>query len=157
VKPPSLYKHVGGLGDLQHRVAALAMAEIADALRDALQGKSGSDALAALFTAMRSYLETHPGRYSATVGAEFQGADDPLLIAETRVMDSIAAVLSGYGVRPDDVDHATRALRCTIHGFALLQATNAFQRSNDRDDSFAWMLRFLDAGLRAVGHAQRSV
>ena len=41
VKPPALYKHVDGISDLRHRVATLAMSELADALRDALQGKSG--------------------------------------------------------------------------------------------------------------------
>ena len=29
VRPPSLYKHVGGLADLQHRLATLAMTELA--------------------------------------------------------------------------------------------------------------------------------
>jgi hypothetical protein len=38
-----------------------------------------------------------------------------------------------------------------IHGYALLQAANAFQWSNDPDESVAWMIRFVDAGLTAVG------
>ena len=42
-------------------------------------------------------------------------------------------------------------LRCTIHGFAVLQAANAFHWSNDPDESVAWMIRFYDAGLTAVG------
>lgn len=151
VKPPALYKHVGNLADLQHRIAALAMAEFSDTLRDVLQGKSGFDALAAMFTALRSYIRAHPGRYSATVGAKFHGEDDPLLIAGIRVLNSIGAVLSSYGIPPDQTDHAIRTLRCTIHGFALLQAANAFQWSNDPDESFEWMIRFIDAGLRAVG------
>jgi AcrR family transcriptional regulator len=151
VKPPALYKHVANLADLQHRIAALAMAEFSDALRDVLQGKSGFDALAAMFTALRSYIQAHPGRYSATVGAKFQGEDDPLLIAGVRVLNSIGAVLSSYGIPPAQTDHAIRTLRCTIHGFALLQAANAFQWSNDPDESFEWMIRFIDAGLRAVG------
>ena len=154
VKPPALYKHVGNLGDLQHRIAALAMAELGESLRDAVQGKAGSDALAALFGAMRQYVAAHPGRYGATVGAEFQGQDDPLLVAGTRVIRSIAAVLAGYGVPPGETDHAIRALRCIIHGFALLQAANAFQWGNDPDESFAWMIRFTDAGLRAMGGQQ---
>jgi AcrR family transcriptional regulator len=151
VKPPALYKHVDNLADLQHRIAALAMAEFSDALRDALQGKAGLDALAAAFTALRRYIQHHPGRYAATVGAQFHGEDDPLFVAGLRVINSIGSVLSGYGIPPDQTDHAIRTLRCTIHGFALLQAANGFQWSNDPDESFDWMIQFIDAGLRTVG------
>jgi AcrR family transcriptional regulator len=151
VKPPALYKHVDNIADLQHRIAALAMAELGEQVRDALQGKSGYDALAALFTALRAYIRKHPGRYGATVGAEFRGDDDPLLANASRVLGSIAAVLSGYGIPPDQADHAVRTLRCTLHGFALLEGGNGFQWSNDPDESFEWMIRFVDAGLRGVG------
>jgi AcrR family transcriptional regulator len=154
VKPPALYKHVDNIADLRHQIAALAMAEFGDTLRDALQGKAGSDALAAAFTALRLYIQHHPGRYSATVGAEFHGEHDPLFVAGARVINSIGAVLAGYGIPADQRDHAIRTLRCTIHGFALLQAANGFQWSNDPDESFDWMIQFIDAGLRAVGRHQ---
>lgn len=42
-------------------------------------------------------------------------------------------------------------LYCMMHGYALLKASNAFQWSNDPDESVAWMIRFADAGLTAVG------
>ncbi|HZM57943.1 MAG TPA: TetR-like C-terminal domain-containing protein [Acidimicrobiales bacterium] len=86
-----------------------------------------------------------------TTSAQFQGRDDPLLAAATRVIDSIRAVLSGYGIRPDELDHAIRMLRCTIHGYALLQAANASQWGNAPDESVAWMIGFVDAGMTAVG------
>ena len=150
VKAPALYKHIDGIGDLQHRIATLAMTEVGDALREALQGKSGVDAIRALFEAMHTYIVDHPGRYAATVEARLQGPDDPLLAATTRVIHSIRAVLSGYGIPSEDLDHAIRMLRCTIHGFALLQAADAFHWSNDPVESIAWMIRFFDAGLTAV-------
>jgi AcrR family transcriptional regulator len=150
VRPPSLYKHVDGLADLQHRIATLAMTELGDAVRDALQGRAGIDALRALLTATRAYVTAHAGRYTATVGAEFTGPGDPLLAASARVLASIAAVLRGYGVGDDEMDHAIRTIRCTIHGFAALQASNGFQWSGDPEDSFDWMIRFIDGGLRAI-------
>jgi AcrR family transcriptional regulator len=150
VRPPALYKHVESLADLQHRIATLAMTELGEALRDALQGRSGADALAALFGAMRSYVAAHPGRYSATVGAPFHGEEDPLFVAGLRVITSIGAVIGGYGIARAETDHAIRALRCLVHGFAMLQAANAFQWSNDPGESVTWMIRFVDAGLRGV-------
>src|ERR1700730_7160593 len=95
VRAPSLYKHVGGLADVQHRLATLAMAELGEVIRDAVQGQAGYDALAARRPAIRGYVRAHPGRYMAITGAETTGPDDPLLAASTRVIGSIAAVLRG--------------------------------------------------------------
>ncbi len=150
VRPPSLYKHVDDLADLQHRIATLAMTELGEAVRDAIGGRSALSALTALLTTVRSYVTAHPGRYAATVGAEFTGADDPLLAASARVMDAIAAVLRGYGVSDGEMDHAIRTLRCTIHGYAVLQASGGFQWSGDPDQTFDWMIRFFDHGLRVA-------
>ena len=145
---PSLYKHVDGLADLQHQLATLAMTQLGDQIRGALQGTAGLDALTALLTATRAYVTAHPGRYTATVGAEFAGPDDPLLAASARVLESIAAVLRGYGIAEDEMTHAIRALRCTFHGFAALQAARGFQWSGDPEQSFQWMINFIDRGLR---------
>lgn len=155
VKAPALYKHVDSIGNLQHRIATLALIELGDALRDALQGKSGAKAIAALFTAVQSYIDEHPGRYSATIGVQFHGPDDPMLAAASRVIDSLGAVLSRYAIPPDERDHAIRMLRCTLHGYAVLKASNAFQWSNDPDESLAWMIRFMDAGLTNSGLPDR--
>ncbi len=107
VRAPSLYKHVGGLADVQHRLATLALTELGEVIRDAVQGRAGRDALAAMMTAVRGYVSAHPGRYAATTGAETTGPDDPLQAASTRVIDSIAAVLRGYGIADggDDPRH----------------------------------------------------
>ena len=148
VRPPSLYKHVGGLADLQHRVATLAMTEFGEVIRDAVQGQAGLDALTAALTAGRAYVTTHPGRYAATIGARFTGPDDPLLAAGTRVINSIAAVLRGYGIGEDEMNHAIRTIRCAMHGFAMLEASQGFQWSGDPEDSYDWMIHFIDRGLQ---------
>jgi AcrR family transcriptional regulator len=150
VRAPSLYKHVDGLADLRHGIATLATTELGEAARDAMQGRAGLDALTALLTATRAYVTAHPGRYTATTGAEFTGPDDPLLVATTRLIDSIAAVLRGYGVGEADMVHAIRTIRCTLHGFAALQASDGFQWSGDPDETFDWMIRFIDHGLRTT-------
>jgi AcrR family transcriptional regulator len=154
VRSPSLYKHVDGLADLQHRVATLAMTELGEVIRDAVQGQAERDALAAMMTAMRAYVTAHPGRYAATVGAELEGPDDPLLRASTRIIDSIAAVLAGYGIGADEMTHAIRALRSTMHGFAMLEVSRGFQWDADPDESFGWMISFIDRGLRSQAPAR---
>ena len=148
IRPPSLYKHVSSLADLQHRMATMAMTEFGEVLGDAVQGRAGLDALTAMLTAARAYVTAHPGRYTATTGAGFDGPDDPLLVAGTRVINTIAAVLRGYGVSDDEMNHAIRTIRCTLHGFAMLEASRGFQWDADPEQSFDWMIAFIDRGLR---------
>jgi len=155
VRPPSLYKHVDGLADLQHRIATLAMTEFGDIARDAAAGLAGRDALAALAGALRGYVTAHPGRYTATIGAEFTGPDDPLLKAGTRVIELIGAVLRGYRIDEAIIVHAIRSVRCTLHGWAALQAVNGFQWSGDLDVSFEALIDFMDSGLRGLADGDR--
>jgi AcrR family transcriptional regulator len=150
IRTPSLYKHVGDLADLRRRVATQAVTELGEAVCGALQGRSGLDALTAMLTAIRAYVAAHPGRYAATTGQQLTGRDDPLVTATSRLLGSIAAMLRGYGIADTEMDHAIRTLRCTIHGYAALQADDGFQWNADPDETFDWMIRFLDRGLRSM-------
>jgi AcrR family transcriptional regulator len=149
VKTPSLYKHVDSLAVLTHRIAILAATEVGDALRDAMQGVAGREALSAAAQALRGYVKEHPGRYAATTGARPTGPDDPLLPAIERTLSSLGAVLHGYPLDDADRIHALRMLRSILHGFATLEASEGFQLGTDVDASFVWMIDFLDRGLRA--------
>jgi AcrR family transcriptional regulator len=149
VKTPSLYKHVTSQADLTRRIAVLAMNEFADAVRDAIQGRAGREALVAGAQAMRAWVLKHPGRYTAANLAAATGPDDPFIPAVQRVLDSWAAMLHGYRLDPDQEIHALRMLRSILHGFATLEAAGSFQISADVDDSFSWMLDFIDHGLTA--------
>ena len=93
VRAPSLYKHIDGQADLDRRIAALALTELGDALRDALQGRAGRDALSDAARTMRSFVIEHPGRYAATIRVDAGGPDDQLVAAGARVIGSLSAVL----------------------------------------------------------------
>jgi AcrR family transcriptional regulator len=149
VRAPSLYKHVSGQADLNRRIAALALTELGDALRDALQGRSGRDALAAAARTIRAYVVRHPGRYAATIRLNAHSPDDPVVAAGARVLESLSAVLAGYRLDPADAVHALRLLRSLFHGFAVLEAAGGFEMDTDVDESFAWLIGFVDRGLTA--------
>lgn len=151
VKSPSLYKHVEGIADLEHRIAVQAANELADAIRDATQGKAGSDALAAAAGAMRTFFMEHPGRSAVANRARPVGPDDPIVAARGRVLESYAAVLSGYRLDSVQEVHAVRMLRSALHGFAALEAGDGFQFEVSVDASFEWMIGLLDRGLLGVG------
>ena len=156
VKTPSLYKHVTSQADLAHRIAVLAGNELSDAIRDATQGRSGHDALAAGARAMRTYVKEHPGRYAAGNSARSTGPDDPLVPAVTRVLASLSAMLHGYRLDPAEEIHAMRMLRSMMHGFATLEVSGGFQIDTDVDESFDWIVAFVDQGLRATTSAVHS-
>ncbi len=150
VKTPALYNHVTSQAQLAHRIAILAMTEVADAIRDATQGRAGRDALAAGAQAMRMYVRDHPGRDAAGNAASPAGPDDPLMAAASRVIASWAAMLRGYQLDPDQEIHALRMLRSMLHGFATLEAAGGFQIDTSVDDSFTWVINFIDRGLKAA-------
>ncbi len=150
VKTPSLYKHVASQADLAHLIAVLASIEVADAIRDAIQGRAGRDALIAGAQAMRTYVHEHPGRYAAGNAARLTGPDDPLIAAADRVLASWAAMLRGYRLESSEEIHAMRLLRSVLHGFATLEAAGGFQIDTSVDDSFSWMINFIDHGLQAI-------
>ncbi len=156
VKTPSLYKHVDSLADLAHRIAVLAANELADALRDAIQGRAGGDALTAAAHAMRAFVKRHPGRYAAGNAAHLTGPDDPLAPAVGRTLGSLSAVLRGYQLDPGEEIHALRLLRSALHGFATLEVEGGFQIDADVDESFAWIVAFLDRGLRVTAAAAQA-
>ena len=157
VKTPALYKHVTSQADLAHRIGVLAMTELADAIRDAIQGRAGSDALAAGAQAMRTYVREHPGRYAAGNAARPTGPDDPLIPGIERVLASWAAMLRGYRLDPSQEIHALRMLRSVLHGFSTLEAAGGFQIDASVDDSFTWMINFLDHGLHAATSSSSSL
>lgn len=140
-----------GLTDLTHRIAVLAATELGDGLRDAMQGRAGGDALAVAAQTLRRYVKKHPGRYAVTIGIRPTDAEDLLAAARERTLGSFAAVLRGYRLEPADEIYALRMLRSVLHGFATLEASDGFQLGTGVDDSFSWVVDFIDRGLRVAG------
>ncbi|MEO3860587.1 TetR/AcrR family transcriptional regulator [Acrocarpospora sp. B8E8] len=150
VRTPSLYKHIASQAELNRQIVALTLAEAADAIGAATQGRAGRDALTAAAGALRQFVLAHPGRYAATIGIIPTGPDDPITVAERRGLGPFEAVLRGYDIPPQEIPHALRALRSIFHGFATLQAAGGFQWSADIDESFEWLIDFVDHGLRST-------
>ncbi|HWI44205.1 MAG TPA: TetR-like C-terminal domain-containing protein [Nocardioides sp.] len=150
VRAPSLYKHVAGQADLSRRVAVLAVTEIGDALRDALQGRSDRQALEAAAHATRRYARDFPGRFAATLHITATDTEDPLHLAWLRVIESHLAILSGYGIGEKDTAHALLLLRSFLDGFSLIAPAGDMHTEDEIEASFRWSIAFIDRGLRAL-------
>jgi AcrR family transcriptional regulator len=134
VAAPSLYKHVGSLGDLRTQLANRLLDELADRLAAAALGRSGDDAVAALMHAYRGYVLEYPNRYAALPADPLH--DPALETAGRRLLDIILAVLRAYGLDDSDAIHAIRCLRATVHGFASIEAAGGFGLSEHIDETY---------------------
>ncbi|WP_125776554.1 TetR-like C-terminal domain-containing protein [Antribacter gilvus] len=146
VATPSLYKHVGGLGELRTLVSLRFLEELGDVVTAAGLGRSGDDAVSALLHGWRRYVLDHPHRYAFVPLAPLT---DPVLeAAGKRVLDVFAAVLAGYGLSGAEAVHAMRRARAVVHGFASLEAAGGFAMAEDVDASFEGVVAMVVASLR---------
>ena len=108
VKSPSLYVHVDGLTGLRRQIAARGARELTDAMRSAVAGRSGRQALTALADVYRAYAREHPGTYASTQDvANLEGPE--AAAAAAAALDVFYAVLRGYALADDAAIHAARA------------------------------------------------
>ncbi|HSF86196.1 MAG TPA: TetR-like C-terminal domain-containing protein [Acidimicrobiia bacterium] len=146
VKTPSLYNHVAGLGDLRRRVAMAGIVELGDALRTAVMGRSGPDAVRALAAAYRAYAVAHPGIYPLT--QEARPGDPEYAALGLRTIEPAAAALRSCDVAEDELIHRIRAVRSALHGFVLLETRHGFGIPVDIDASFETLIEILVTSCR---------
>jgi len=135
VRQPSLYKHIEGIDELQHRISIRAKIELATVLGRAAVGRSRGDAIAAIAKAYRVWAHEHPGRYAAAQRAPRAGDTDDEE-ASSAVVRIVADVLSGFSLAGDDAVDAIRSLRSALHGFVSLEAAGGFGLPVDIDRSY---------------------
>jgi AcrR family transcriptional regulator len=149
VRSPSLYAHVGGLGDLRVRLAIRGARALTAALQAAAAGRTRTDALHVVADAYRSYAHAHPGTYAAiqrAPGSE-PDADPDFAEAAAELVEVLVAVLRGYELQDDDVIHAVRIVRAALHGFVSLEREGGFAMPIDVDESYRRLVNTLDHGL----------
>jgi AcrR family transcriptional regulator len=147
VKVASLYSHVKNSHDLKVRIALIALEELADRAAEALAGRAGKDALAALGNVYRDYAREHPGRYAA---AQFRlDPEAAAASAGIRHAQMTRALLRGYDLTEPDQTHAVRLLGSVFHGYVSLEMGGGFSHSApDSDETWVRTLQALDALLR---------
>jgi hypothetical protein len=59
-------------------------------------------------------------------------------------------MLRGYHLDSGQEIHAVRMLRSALHGFSTQEAAGGFRFDASVDDSFTWMINFLDQGLHTA-------
>ena len=152
VAAPSLYKHVRSLADLRNQVAIRVVGELTERLTAAVMGRGGDQALRAAMWAYRQYVLEYPNRYAAF--PQTLPSDPELAAATRRLLEVVLAVLRGYGLDGSAAIHAARCVRATAHGFASLQAADAFLLPEDLDATYDYLIGMLTTGIGHIGASQ---
>lgn len=146
VKAPSLYNHVDGLAGILRDLSVRGVREANARMARAAVGLAREDALIALGLAYRAFARAHPGLYRASLRAA-PPDDAEWSEASGETLDTIIAVLSGYGLAGEDALHAIRGLRAIIQGFVSLEAAGGFGMPLDVEESFRRLLKVFSRGL----------
>jgi AcrR family transcriptional regulator len=147
VKPPSLYEHVDGLDGLQGAIRLEGFHTLNDILSKATVGKSQDAAIRSLALEMRKFVHQHPALYEATVRSAV-GDSEEIRESAGRVLETLNAVLAGYGITGKEAVHAARYLRSLLHGFVSLERARGFGIDVDLGESYHRLVETLARDLR---------
>ncbi len=140
VKQPALYRHVSGIDDVLTQLALRARDMLAASLHTAHSGLTRDAAVQSVAVAWRSFVQQHPGLYSATDRVPSVG--DPAVEASLRlVVAELDASLLGYRLSDTERGHCARSLRSALHGFCVLE------KDHGHPEPYA-----IDAGLDNLIH-----
>lgn len=145
VAAPSLYKHVGSLGELRTLVSLRLIEEMTERFTAAVVGRSGVEALAILMREYRAFVVEHPARYAAMPADPLN--DPALAAAGTKLLNVFLAVLRGHGIEGSEAIHATRCARAITHGFASIEASGGFGLPEDLDETYERLIQMFIASL----------
>lgn len=148
VRTPSLYNHIGGLPELQKRLALMGMEQLRQTIVEAAVGKTGKAALLDVGVAYVQYVRRRPGLYEALNAASMM-KDEEIQAAAEKVVDVIVKVMSIATMDDKETIHAVRGLRSIVHGFALLDLSGGFGIPVDPDESLRRIINtYLDGLFR---------
>lgn len=150
VKSPSLYEHVDGLQGLRQAIRLRGFHALNDILRRATVGKSQDEAIRSLALEMRKFVHQHPAMYEATVMTAV-GDSKEIRSAADEVLETLNAVLAGYGIVGKEAVHAARYLRSLLHGFVSLESARGFGINVDLEESYLRLVETLAGDLKVWG------
>lgn len=150
VRPASLYNHVENIDDLYTSVGSLVMAQLRDALVQAIAGKEGDDAVRALAAAYYDYGKKNPELYK-TIIAMRNKEGDALRGPFKETLTPFYEVLTAYHLSDIDMVAMHRMLRGLIHGYLMLEESGYFTRPLvSTADSFEMAVQSYIDGLHAA-------
>ena len=147
VSQPAMYRHVDGVDDLWRELGLRGRAALAEALGEAVMGRSGADAVRATADAWRSFAKANPDLYAATDRVACAG-DAELEAAVERIVEILARSLRGFDLDESTTLDAAGTLRSALHGFVHLEIVDEHPAQHDNDAAFLAMVDLLCVGFQ---------
>lgn len=134
IKTPSLYNHVKGADGLIEALRIYALTTLDDAIREAIAGKIGIEALWASAQTYRAFAHANQGIYPLVIPAAQAGTDADRIGWQT--VSLLLLVLGSLGLEGDQALHVVRGFRSLLHGFVSLELAGGFGLDLDLEQSF---------------------
>ena len=146
VKPPSLYKHINGLEELNKALMLYGWKSLEKKVTRAAVGKSKEDAIRAIFYAYRDYVKEHPGVFEAMQWYNMYQSEENLQATE-EIVAVLFQVLSAYDLQEEQKVHIVRMFRVFLQGFLMVEIHGGFGNPASITESFDFSLEILLNGI----------
>ena len=146
VKPPSLYKHINGLEELNKALMLYGWKSLEKKVTRAAVGKSKEDAIRAIFYAYRDYVKEHPGVFEAMQWYNMYQSEENLQATE-EIVAVLFQVLSAYDLQEEQKVHIVRMFRVFLQGFFMVEIHGGFGNPVSITESFDFSLEILLNGI----------
>lgn len=151
VRPASLYNHIESLDALYTEVGLAAISQMVGAEKEAIEGKSGDEALRALTDAYYTFATIHYELYMVIMKLP-SSRNHVLEIAAGQIVEPIFQVFSFYHLCEEQKMHWQRILRSMMHGFIAHEQCGGFSHFPvHREDSYQLGIQCVIDGLHAAG------
>lgn len=149
VKQPALYRHVTGIEELWTLLSLRAREQLVHSLTTATTGTTRQDAVTAVARAWRTFVQQHPGLYTATDRVPSVG-DADIEHSLAAVVTALTAALDGYNLTPAQRAHSARTLRSALHGFCVLEKDNGHPEPYALDNSLLQLVELFCRGVETL-------
>ncbi len=148
VKSPSLYKHIGGLEELNKELMLYGWKSLETEILHAAVGKSRDDALRVIFHTYRDYVMAHPGVFEAMQWYNMYLSDQDLQATEG-IVAILFQILDAYELTHGHKVHLVRTFRGFLQGFMSIECHGGFGNPLSTVDTFDFAL---DIMLKGIGN-----
>jgi len=149
VKQPALYRHVTGIEELWTLLSLRAREQLVQVLTHAIAGTTRQEAVTAAARAWRTFVQQHPGLYTATDRVPSVG-DADIEQSLSAVVKALTTALDHYNLTSAQRAHCARTLRSALHGFCVLEKDNGHPEPYALDNSLQQLVELFCRGIETL-------
>ena len=149
VKQPALYRHVSGIEELWMLLSLRARDLLVASLSAAIDQRSREDVVLSIAHAWRTFVQQHPGLYSATDRVPSVGNQE-VEQSLARVISVLTSALDDYKISASQKAHCARSLRSALHGFCVLEKDHGHPEPFDINNSLIQLVELFCRGIETL-------